>query len=62
MLSQVESEVHHYQVLNEVTYQKKDDSDISKVDDFYQVKYWEPTREEDNSWMENLSGTEEQLS
>ena len=34
MLSQVDSEGHHYQVLNEVTDHKKDDSDISKVDGF----------------------------
>ena len=34
MLSQVDSEGHQYQVLTEVTYHKKDDSAISKVDDF----------------------------
>ena len=34
MLSQVDSEGHHYQVLTEVTDHKKDDSAISKVDGF----------------------------
>ena len=34
MMSQVDSEGHHYQVLTEVTDQKKDDSDIAKVDGF----------------------------
>ena len=34
MLSQVYSEGHHYQVLTEVTDQKKDDSAIAKVDGF----------------------------
>ena len=33
MLSQVDCEVHHYQVLNEVTDHKKDDIAISKVGD-----------------------------
>ena len=32
ILSQVDSEGHHYQVLTEVTDQKKDDSAIAKVD------------------------------
>ena len=32
MMSQVDSEGHHYQVLTEVTDHKKDDSTISKVD------------------------------
>ena len=32
MLSQVDSEGHHYQVLTELTDHKKDDSAISKVD------------------------------
>ena len=34
MLSSVDSEGHHYQVLTEVTHNKKDDSAISKVDCF----------------------------
>ena len=34
MVSQVDSEVHHYQVLTEVTDNKKDDSAIAKVDGF----------------------------
>ena len=34
MMSQVDSEAHHYQVLTEVTDQKKDDSAIAKVDGF----------------------------
>ena len=34
MLSQVDSEGHHYQVLTEVTDNKKDDSDIDEVDGF----------------------------
>ena len=34
VLSQVDSEVHHYQVLTEVTYQKRYDSAITKVNDF----------------------------
>ena len=34
MLSKVDSEGHHYTVLTEVTDQKKDDSDISKVGGF----------------------------
>ena len=34
MLSQVDSEGHHYQVLTEVTDKKKDDSDISKLGGF----------------------------
>ena len=34
MMSQVDSEGHNYQVLTEVTYYKKDDSSISKVDGF----------------------------
>ena len=34
MLSQVDYEVHHYQVLTEVTDHKKDDSAIAKVDGF----------------------------
>ena len=34
MLSQVDSEGHHYQLLTELTYHKKYDSDISKVDGF----------------------------
>ena len=34
MLSQVDSEGHHYQVLTEVTDHKKDDSAIAKVDGF----------------------------
>ena len=34
MLSQVESEGHHYQVLTEVTNHKKDDCAISKADGF----------------------------
>ena len=34
MMSKVDSEGHHYQVLTEVTYHKKHDSDISKVDGF----------------------------
>ena len=34
VMSQVESEGHHYQVLTEVTDHKKDDSAISKVDGF----------------------------
>ena len=34
MMSQVDSEGHHYQVLTEVTGKNKDDSDISKVDGF----------------------------
>ena len=34
MMSQVDSEVHHYQVLTEVTDHKKDDSAISKVEGF----------------------------
>ena len=37
MLSQVDSEGHHYQVLTEVTYHKRGDSAITKVDGF--VKY-----------------------
>ena len=32
MLSQVDSESHHFQLLTEVTDHKKDDSSISKVD------------------------------
>ena len=34
MISQVDYECHHYQVLTEVTDQKKDDIDITKVDGF----------------------------
>ena len=34
MLSQVDSEVHHYQVLTEVNNNKKDDSATAKVDGF----------------------------
>ena len=34
MMSQVDSEVHHYQVLTELTDHKKDDSAIAKVDGF----------------------------
>ena len=34
MMSQVDSEGHHYQVLTEVTDHKKDDIDISKVGGF----------------------------
>ena len=34
MMSQVGSEGHHYQVLTEVTYHKRDDSSIAKVDGF----------------------------
>ena len=34
MISQVDSEGHHYQVLTEVTDNKKDDSPINKVDGF----------------------------
>ena len=34
MMSQVESEGHHYQVLTEVTDQKKYDSDIAIVNGF----------------------------
>ena len=34
MLSQVDSEGHHYQVLTEVTDHKRDDSDIAKADGF----------------------------
>ena len=34
MISQVDSEGHHYQLLTEVTDHKKDDSDISKVGGF----------------------------
>ena len=34
MMSQVDSEDHHYQVLTEVTDHKKDDSAIAKVDGF----------------------------
>ena len=34
MLSQVDSEGHHYKVLTEVTDHKKDDSAITKVDGF----------------------------
>ena len=34
MISQVDSEGHQYQLLNEVTVHKKDDSAISKVDGF----------------------------
>ena len=34
MMSQVDFEGNHYQVLTEVTDQKKDDSDIAKVDGF----------------------------
>ena len=34
MLSQVDSEGHHYQVLTEVTDHKKDDSALSKVGGF----------------------------
>ena len=34
MMSQVDSEGHHNQVLTEVTDHKKDDSDISMVDGF----------------------------
>ena len=34
MMSQVDSEGHHYQVLTEVTDHKKDDSAIAKVDGF----------------------------
>ena len=37
MMSQVDSERHHYQVLTEVTDHKNDDSAIAKVDGFYQV-------------------------
>ena len=37
ILSQVDSEGNHYQVLTEVTGHKKDDSDISKLDVF--IKY-----------------------
>ena len=33
-MSQVDSEVHHYQVLNEVTYHKKGDSAIANMDGF----------------------------
>ena len=40
MLSQVDSEVHHYQVLTEVTDHNKYDSAIDKVDGFirYSIK------------------------
>ena len=34
MVSQVDYECHHYQVLTEVTYHNKSDSAISKVDGF----------------------------
>ena len=34
IMSQVDSEGHHYQVLTEVTYHKKDDIAIAKVDGF----------------------------
>ena len=34
MMSRVDSEGHHYQVLTEVTDNKKDDSAIAKVDGF----------------------------
>ena len=34
ILSQVDSEGQHYQVLTEVTYHKKDDSDITNVGGF----------------------------
>ena len=34
MMSQVDYEGHHYQVLTELTYHKKDDSAIAKVDSF----------------------------
>ena len=34
MLSQVDSEGHHYQVLTEVTGHKKDYSSIAKIDGF----------------------------
>ena len=34
MMSQVDFEGHHYQLLTEVTDNKKDGSDISKVDSF----------------------------
>ena len=34
MMSQVDSEGHHYQVLTEMTDHKKDDSAIAKVDGF----------------------------
>ena len=34
MMSQVDSEGHHYKVLTEVNDHKKDGSDISKVDGF----------------------------
>ena len=34
MLSQADSEIHHYQVLTEVTDHKKDDIAIAKVDGF----------------------------
>ena len=34
MMSQVDSEVHHYQLFTEVTYHKKDGSAIAKVDGF----------------------------
>ena len=34
MMSQVDSEGHHYQVLTEVNNRKKDDSSIAKVDGF----------------------------
>ena len=34
MMSQVDSEGHHYQVLTEVTDHKKGDSSIAKVDGF----------------------------
>ena len=37
MISQVDYESHHYQVLTEVTYHKRDNSDITKVDGF--IKY-----------------------
>ena len=34
MMAQVDSEGNHYQVLNEVTDHKKDDSEIANVDGF----------------------------
>ena len=34
ILSKVDSEGHHYQVLTEVNYHKRDDSAINKVDGF----------------------------
>ena len=34
IISQIDSEGHHYQVLTEVTYHKKDDSAIIKVEGF----------------------------